>query len=182
MSKRRRSFLINKEFQIKFCLYVCSWLFVLSLLYPMVIYQLFDRFMVYVALDPNGPAVGLLNERREKLIQLLVILQALFLSVTFLVSMFVSHRIAGPLFKLKQFFRRASEGDTFSTLSFRKADHFQDLARSYNDMMSGLRHNWASKLESTEKEIESALKSCTGSAKTELEKALHSIRELRKEC
>jgi sensor histidine kinase YesM len=139
MQYRRSIFLINKPFQLRYSLYVCSWLFALSLIYPLIIYNLFEYFVRYASLDPNGPSIAALHDTRHQVVLLLIFLQLLFLSVTFLISIFTSHRIAGPLYKLRLFFKKAKESGMTEELHFRKGDHFQELAVDYNDMMNALR-------------------------------------------
>src|SRR4051812_17389216 len=99
-SRNRKIFLINKPFQIRFSFYVCSWLIALSLVYPLIISNLFEYFMRYMALDPLGPSVQSLEQIRRDLLILIGILQIILISVTLLISIFMSHRIAGPLFKV----------------------------------------------------------------------------------
>src|ERR1700722_9789421 len=94
----RRVFLINKKFQLRFAFYVCSWLVALSLAYPLIISGLFDYLIRYLALDPMGPAIGSLEQTREDLIWLLIMMQVVLLSLTFLISIFMSRKIAGPLY------------------------------------------------------------------------------------
>jgi methyl-accepting chemotaxis protein len=140
MQKYRRSiFLINRPFQLKFAFFVCSWLFALSLAYPLVIYNLFDLFFRYLSRDPNGPGLAALQTFRQEIIFLLATFQIFFLIITFMISIFVSHRIAGPLYKLKNFFKQNGGGKLSPDLHFRKNDHFQDVAHEYNLMLSKLR-------------------------------------------
>ena len=137
---RRSIFLIDRKFQLKFSFYVCSWLFALSVVYPIIIYSLFDYFVQYITVrDPLGPSPLALVQRKHEVTMLLVLFQGIVLLVTFMISIFLSHRIAGPLYKLKKFFREAREGKISDDLHFRKADHFQDVAAEYNNMMSGIR-------------------------------------------
>jgi len=138
MAQRRSIFLINKNFQFRFAFYTCSWLVALSFVYPLIIFELFDFFLRYMAADPNSPEVSALLQTRESLLYLLVSMEIVLLSITFLLSIFMSHRIAGPLFKLKRFFGQAGTGKIGEKLFFRKSDHFHDIADSYNQMMTGL--------------------------------------------
>ncbi|MGZ3688938.1 MAG: hypothetical protein ACXVBW_11590, partial [Bdellovibrionota bacterium] len=100
MPYRRSIFLINKPFQLRFAFYVCSWIFGLSICYPFIIYNLFDYFIRYLSVDPNGPGLNTLNQMRHDLLWLLFLLELVFVSFTFLLSIFLSHKIAGPLYKL----------------------------------------------------------------------------------
>lgn len=138
--KHKRSLLlINRRFQLKFSFYVCSWLFALSVVYPVIIYNLFDFFARYLAKDPAGPGIIAIQTLRKEVIFLLVFFQLNFLIITFMISIFVSHRIAGPLHKLKLFLRQNGNGKISPDLSFRRQDHFQDLADEYNSMLARLR-------------------------------------------
>lgn len=135
---RRRIILIDKKFQYRFAFYIVSWLFALSLIYPALISSLFDFFLKYAAMDPNGPTMSALTRTRSELLTIVILLQLVFLLVTVLISLFLSHRIAGPIYKLKMFLTKAKEGDLRSRLQFRKADHFMEVAGLYNEMTDGL--------------------------------------------
>jgi methyl-accepting chemotaxis protein len=183
MAYKRSVFLINKPFQLRFAFYVCSWLFVLTMVYPMSIQTLFNSFMDYVRLDPKGPELTKLDSIRSEMTQLLILLQAGFLGITFLVSIFISHRIAGPLYKLRQFFNDAAAGKIHQRLKFRKSDHFQELAESYNQMMDqlgGALTRSSHHIDLAIQEIERAMQN-PGAPREGLEKSLKLLKEARQE-
>jgi sensor histidine kinase YesM len=184
MAQYRRSiFLINKKFQFRFAFYVCSWLFALSFVYPLIVYTLFDYFIRYAAMDPNGPPVQALQNTRHEIMMLLVLLQVVFLVVTFLISIFMSHRIAGPLYKLANFFQLARGGDLKTELYFRENDHFQDLAAQYNEMIRGIRERYdtqASTVGGAIADVERLLPSASPENRPAIENALVSLRALRR--
>jgi methyl-accepting chemotaxis protein len=180
---KRSVFLINRSFQLRFCLYVCSWLIALSAVYPIVVYNLFGYLIRYVSLDPFGPPLEGILKTRSEVLWLLVIFQFVFALATFLISIFISHRIAGPLYKLGRFLEGVRGGNLKEKLIFRKTDHFQDLAIRYNDMVDGLRGivgKNQEKIASAAKGIEAAMKSSSGESRRELEGALASLREAQK--
>jgi len=155
---RRRNFLINKSFQLRFCLYTCSWIFALSLVFPYIIYNLFDFFLRYVMLDPMGPALGDITRLRQEMTWLLVAAESFFLVLTFAISIFISHRIAGPLYKLNMFFAKAKNGELREELYFRKSDHFQEIAGAFNEMMREVgSHAQAAKAAIEKKDFNTAL-------------------------
>lgn len=135
---QRKNFLINKDFQIRYCVYVCSWLFTLSFVYPFIIYEVFDFFIRYVAFHSPQTQTKDLQETRTQIIWLLGALQFVFLVVTFLISVFVSHRIAGPIHKLKVWMQAGRDGRLRPDLYFRKADYFREIATEYNLLISGV--------------------------------------------
>ena len=180
MNYRRRTFLINKPFQLRYAFYVCSWLFALSLMYPLIIYNLFDYFMRYLVTDPMGPAVSSLAMTRKDILWLLILLQILFLTVTFLISIFISHRIAGPVYKLRKFLADAIAGNKTDKLVFRKDDHFQELADDYNKLLAHFEMAGRKKHDSiltAITSIEKALPQSNADSRQELERTLALLRE-----
>src|SRR5579885_1151857 len=180
---KRSVFLINKPFQLRFCLYVCSWLIALSAVYPIVVYNLFGYLIRYVSLDPFGPPLEGILKTRSEVLWLLVVFQLVFALATLLISIFISHRIAGPLYKLGRFLDNARSGNLKEKLTFRKSDHFQELAIRYNEMVDGLRGivgRNQERISSAAKGIEAAMKNASPDARRELESALASLREAQK--
>jgi sensor histidine kinase YesM len=183
MLYRRSIFLINKKFQLRFSFYVCSWLIALSFVYPLIIFNLFNYLMRYLALDPLGPTIANLEKTREDLLWLLAIMELIFLSLTFLISIFMSHKIAGPLYKLKKTFQEAKAGKLNLKLSFRKRDYFQDLVQPYNEMMESIQQKIAGNSHQVELAISHILKAQSTSsleARLELDAALNALKESQK--
>jgi methyl-accepting chemotaxis protein len=180
---KRSVFLINRSFQLRFCLYVCSWLIALSAVYPVVVYNLFGYLIRYVSLDPFGPPLEGILRTRSEVLWLLVAFEVVFALMTFGISIFMSHRIAGPLFKLARFLEGARSGNLRDRLTFRKTDHFQDLAIRYNEMLDGLRglvSKNQEKIATATSRVEAAMKGAPAETKRELEGALASLREAQK--
>lgn len=142
---RRRIILINRKFQFTFAFYVCSWIFVLSLSYPLIIYTQFDYFVRILQEYAVPIPVDRIFKVREELLTLLLVFQLIYLAMTVFISIFLSHRIAGPIYKLSQYFRRSTEmGRLEPNLFFRKTDHFQEIAVDYNRMVSAVQGGEAS--------------------------------------
>ena len=171
---RRSQILIDKRFQLRFALYVVSWTFALSLIYPLLLQRVFDVFINYLALDPMGPPVQVLQGKRTEMTYLLWAIQALFIVITFLISLFLSHRIAGPLYKLKKSMREAMAGG-FPRIHFRSQDHFQDLSDAYNQLADGMRQRSESLVEARSL-IEKALPEANAPVRATLEKALQLLK------
>jgi sensor histidine kinase YesM len=177
MAQYRRSiFLINKKFQFRFAFYVCSWMVALSFVYPLIVYNMFDYFIRYLSKDPNGPNVLALEDLKQQVMILLAALQAIFLFVTFLVSIFMSHRIAGPLYKLSRFFAMARDGQLKEELFFREKDHFQEIAGDFNAAMKSIN----ARMDGAAADIERALPESSPAARSALENALAKLRGLRR--
>jgi nitrogen fixation/metabolism regulation signal transduction histidine kinase len=102
-----------------------------------------------------GPGLATLEKTREDMFVLLAVMQLVLLSLAFLISVFMAHKIAGPLYKLHRFFREARDGNIEQKLSFRKRDYFQELVPTYNEMMESIQV----RLEKKDVEIQSAIQS-----------------------
>lgn len=140
MARRRKTYVINKSFQYRFVLYVCSWVCALSIIYPLVIFGLFDWFIDYLQPGNDPEVLRQISESKQSLIMWLGIMQLVFLGFLAFFSIIISHRIAGPLHKLKKAFIDAQEGKFTTTLKFRKHDHFMDLAEEFNEMMKSIQN------------------------------------------
>lgn len=184
MPRRRAIFLIDRRFQLRFSLYVCSWLFALSLVYPLVTVSLFDFFNKFAKIHAPESTYGFLQEVRSEFLGQLSLLEVSWVAVTFLISLFMSHKIAGPLYKLRKAFEKAKNGDLKGTLSFRKSDHFQDVANDYNDMMDQVRAKFDQNIETVSTciaRIEAAAAHVQPEGKKELEQALDDLRKAREQ-
>ena len=54
------------------------------------------------------------------------------------VTLLVSHKIAGPMFRFEKDIQRIASGDLQSRIQIRKGDQFQELAVCLNQMVEGL--------------------------------------------
>lgn len=111
------------------------------MIYPIIIYNLFEYFLNLLALGQQGSTPLSLQNIKEvqgNVLFWLGILQLVFLFMTFLLSIFISHRIAGPLFKLKKAMEEAKGGNFDQRITFRKNDHFTELQDTFNEMVQNL--------------------------------------------
>ncbi|MEN9723643.1 MAG: hypothetical protein RJB38_1629 [Pseudomonadota bacterium] len=142
MKHKRSKILINPRFQLRFAFFVTSWVLGLSLVFPMILNEAFSLITDQAIQDPQGLDVAHLIAVREKLFQYLYFIEAIFALVIFLLSIFLSHRVAGPLYKLNLFLQNAAKTGTLQGgLKFRSGDHFTELADSYNAMVAAVQPN-----------------------------------------
>ena len=164
---------------MRYSFYVVSWICVLSLVYPMVIWELFERTIQLLSKMPNAPGLADLATTRSDVLSLLVFLQVVFVGLIFLISIFTSHRIAGPLYKMNKFMRESAGGLVHWKMSFRKNDHFKELAEAYNLLMEKFHQLLGAQSQAIHASvplIEKALASTTGPARLELEQALQKLK------
>jgi sensor histidine kinase YesM len=130
---KRNIFVINPKFQYKFSFIVCSLIFISSLIYPFTIYEIFESFF---RLDPSK--AHMMQTNRNELLKWLVGIQFMYISVVFLVCIFISHKIAGPMYKLSNYLKNIIAGNSPERLYFRNGDNFTDIADLFNQAMERL--------------------------------------------
>lgn len=120
---KRSVFLINPSFQLKFSLIVCSVILASTLIYPIIIY---DFFKLVSSASPE--LAEQVVAARNELVIYLVTIQIVITVLAFIAFIFVTHKVAGPLFKLKNHLSGIREGKPITPLTFRSGDYFQDVA------------------------------------------------------
>jgi hypothetical protein len=133
---KRSTFLINPSFQLKFSLIVCSIIFLSTLVYPVII---FDFFNVFIAQNPS--AVQNVVDTQRNLIFFLFVVQVIITTLVFIVFIFLTHKIAGPMFKLKNHLASIREGNPITPLTFRNGDYFADVAEEVSLFLDTVAHN-----------------------------------------
>lgn len=88
----------------------CSWLLALSLMYPLLIHELFNFCLQLLKVNPASLSFQKVSQTQTDVVILLFLLQLLFLAITAALAIFLSHRIAGPLYKLTKYFEEARHG------------------------------------------------------------------------
>jgi hypothetical protein len=130
--EKRSIYLINPKFQLKFSAFVCSFVLLTSIIYPITIYELIGSITTTL----NNPEVTKsLFEKRTSLILTLILLQTGFICLIFVICIFQGHKIAGPMYKLKKYLDNIKDGNPPEKLYFRKGDHFLEIAESFNQAM-----------------------------------------------
>ena len=118
---KRSVFLINPRFQLRFSFILAGVVFLASLVYPLVFVDFLEAFASRT--DANS------SEAFSDLLILLVPIQLLSSAVIFFLCIFMTHTIAGPLYKLKAHLSQIREGEAaVSDLKFRRWDEFHDVA------------------------------------------------------
>jgi len=128
MAYQRKIYLINPRFQLKFSLLVCVILSLATLPYPLVIYDFMSQLI-----RSNPTLAQNLEEKKQTLFLFLALWQIGLTILVFVICIFFSHKIAGPMYKLRQFLSRIREGQPFSKLFFREGDYFTEVADDLNE-------------------------------------------------
>lgn len=129
---KRRIYLINPKFQFKYALLVCIFVIVATIIYPWTIYDMFNSIKQYVQPEIDVEA------QRNNLLVLLAVVEFVILMIISIVMLFLTHKVAGPMYKLIQNFQDIKAGGPLKRIYFRKGDNFHEVAHAYNEAVEVL--------------------------------------------
>jgi len=137
--QKRRNYFIEKRFQFNFILKFCALVAVGGVLTIAILYYLALRSTTVSIVDSRVLVKTTADFLLPVLIQTVVVVMILVSIATVFVTLFVSHKIAGPLYRLKKKMREIEEGDFSGDFRIRHLDQLQDLAQSFNSMIHKIR-------------------------------------------
>ena len=136
---RRKSIYINKDFQrnfiIKFCILVAAGSvisgFIIYFMSRMTVTTTFEnsKLLIKSTADYILPAVLLSS----------AVVMVIIGLATIVITLFASHKISGPLYRLEKDVQNVTEGNLRTEFNIRSADQIKPLAISLNNMVKALR-------------------------------------------
>lgn len=147
---RRRNYFIDKRFQTKFILKFCLLIVSASMLTAVLIYWV-NRDNTMVAFENLRVTVRSAADFIMPIIfEIVAIVTVLVGIATIFVTLFTSHKIAGPLYRLRKGIEKVREGNLATPFNIRADDQLQLVAEEFDAMRSDLRDsvneikiNWA---------------------------------------
>jgi len=137
-SKRKQHF-IDKSFQSKFILKFCAIVIISSLLIGGLMFLL-SQDSTTVAIENTQVVVKRTADFILPIMVGTLLIVTLFSAATMIViTLLTSHKIAGPLYRLKQEIDTLKDADLTRNFNIRAKDQLQALAKSLNDMSDSLR-------------------------------------------
>lgn len=133
---KRRKYFIDKRLQTKYALLTLLLLIVYSGIFVLIV------FLPYIIPLEHG------SSAQEQLVAARVLLElhnsvwpavGVLIVVMSILSIFITHKIAGPVYRLKQALSEVSAGNLGVTVQLRKHDDLQDLAADMNMVTEELR-------------------------------------------
>ena len=136
---RRRNYLIDKKFQGTFILKFCMLITATGLFIMVVLYSLANKATTVSFINSRVVVQKTADFLFPVLVQTLVITAIFVGTATIFITLFISHRIAGPAYRFKKTLSDLSGGNFSENCRLRRKDSLQDVAKALNDMMSGVR-------------------------------------------
>lgn len=133
MKHRRKTLLIDRYFQIRFSLFVTSWVLVLTLVFPSILYSSIDAFLRILSRKVDIHTLQGIQNFQAEIVSAIIFFMVVVAVLIFLISLYVSHRVAGPVYKIRNALEGWKEGQVATHLTLRKADYFSELAEAYNE-------------------------------------------------
>lgn len=143
MSAKNRSLknlLINPAYQIKYVFWVSTAGLMLIAANAVVFYSYIkENYSLLVDLSPMDDAAKaqLYKELNEILIKLGVV-GLIFVLITAIIGLKMSHRTAGPMYHFKRIFGEIKNGKMDARVRLRPDDDFKDVASAFNEMMDSV--------------------------------------------
>jgi methyl-accepting chemotaxis protein len=138
--KRRRIRIVKMEFQRDFILKFCAIIIFSALVISAIVYILSMSSATTVFENSR-----LEIKRTADFILPLLILSSLVAiiaagAVTIIVTLFISHRIAGPLYRMEKDIADVTNGNLGLNIRVREKDELQNLAKSLDQMVKSIRN------------------------------------------
>ncbi len=143
MAWRRRNYLINREFQFRYIGRMIIGIIVMAMIVSFTVYyttwaRIMDEFYNVARIASRfAPLFNSIN-------QTLLVILLVFLVLVVIFSVFISHRIAGPIYRFEKTLQAIAGGDMTMRVDLRKRDEFKQLADAMNEMVGELRNSLSS--------------------------------------
>ena len=176
---KRRNYFIDKKFQSNFILRFCFLVVATGAFIMAVLYAMAGRANTVSFVNSRVVVQNTADFIFPLLIQTFVVSTIVVGLGVIVVTLFISHRIAGPLYRFKKVLNSLGEGNFSLPCRIRRKDALQDVALAFNDMIANVRKTFGL--------IDKDLKSLKGKLETgdlkeikksvsEVDKALHNFK------
>ena len=136
--RKLKSIFINPAFQINFLLISLCLITTLSSIYFLAVRYTFGQFEamgISTGLPPSNVYFQFIDDQRSALYLTMVVSYGVMVILAGIVSYWFSHKVAGPLHRLKVSLNAMAEKGELKEISFRKDDFFRDVPHKFNEMV-----------------------------------------------
>ncbi|MBI4042004.1 MAG: hypothetical protein HY391_00870 [Deltaproteobacteria bacterium] len=140
--QRRKRILVNTYFQLKWAAYFVLIALVTTVIVGAAIYFITQgtaNFLIAHGLHRSPDIFAYIGNQRALIYGSLAVIFLFLAVILFVAGVFLTHRVAGPLYALNRKMLEMAQGNYENTLRFRKKDEFRFLASSYNGLVSAVR-------------------------------------------
>ena len=133
---KRKRYLVAKKFQLRYVGWILLFMFLTAVLCSYIIYYTTMILMgeKLANVYPQGQLVSIVNSVNFRILVSIIVISPL---VGFL-GIYLSHKIAGPIYRIERFLSNMAAGDLSSRITLRKGDEMVSLADSVNRLTDSL--------------------------------------------
>jgi methyl-accepting chemotaxis protein len=130
----RKNYLIDKKFQLTFIMKFCAVVILSSIVIGSLIFYL-SRNSTTVAIENTRVFAKPTSDFiLPQLVIIVIVVASVFSSLLFVMTLFATHRIAGPMYRLRKDIDSLRGGDLTGSFIIRDKDQLKGLAKSLSDM------------------------------------------------
>ena len=125
----RKQYIVKKGFQIRFMIIIIAAMLLIALITGLSIYS---AVMQTLITQFHGENLALI---KQAITYKLFIRSLLLVFAIAILSVFISHRTAGPIYKFEQIIRALAKGKDVQEIKLRMRDEFYELASAINNLI-----------------------------------------------
>ena len=129
----RKQYLLKKGFQLKFMIVIIISMVLIALVTSLSIYSALMHTLVN---QFHGENLALI---KHAITYKLFMRSVLLIFAIAVISIFISHRMAGPVYKFENTIRALAQGKEVEEIRLRKRDEFYDLAMAINYLIKSMK-------------------------------------------
>lgn len=134
----RNIFIVDKKYQMNFSSFVVMMFFIPSLVYPISIYALYSMLLEKIE---SVELVNALQAQEWKFFLILALMHICLCGIIFIICIFQSHKIAGPIYKFKTWLTKIKNEEEVGPLYLRQGDHFPELVDYFKGAIETIERN-----------------------------------------
>lgn len=142
---KRRQYIVSKKFQLKYVGLILGLMFLTAALCSYVVYYsaMLSMGQKLANVYPQGRLIAIV-----KMVNFRIFLSVILLSpVVVVIGIFLSHKIAGPIYRIEKVLANMASGDLSGRIVLRKGDEMLSLADSINKLTESLKFDAANRKE-----------------------------------
>lgn len=131
----RKTYLIKKGFQTRFIVIILLLVIIVANITGGLVYAIMkvevarESFLSYLNID----------ESEDLLLPVVLVAELISIFIVAVISLFVSHRIAGPVYRFERVCEAVAQGKLDFQIRLREKDEFKELAEAFNRMLTSLK-------------------------------------------
>jgi signal peptidase II len=125
----RKQYIVKKGFQLRFMIIIITAMVLIAIVTGLSIYSAVMQTLVN---QFHGENLAMIQ---HAITYKLFIRSLLLIFAIAIISVFISHRVAGPIYKFERILKNLAQGKDVKEFKLRKQDEFYELALAINNLI-----------------------------------------------